>query len=197
MISLFRVQPPQERGDLRSRAVVGGAEQPTADAAGDAVLLGPRHSACIVSVRRYVTEPGAAAHGGAASRTVQERRTLSAGAVQVGTEGGLRRALGDRALGTVGKATFDTACRKSLFATLCKFSELHKSSENLGFQWRRETGEAPPVADEASLFRGRLPNSGYKVSAVWLEPTVYPFLGFPRTPFLTVAENLPLYRQSR
>jgi len=100
-------------------------------------------------------------------------------------------------IGTVGKATFDTACRKSLFATLCKFSELHKSSENLGFQWRRETGEAPPVADEASLFRGRLPNSGYKVSAVWLEPTVYPFLGFPRTPFLTVAENLPLYRQSR
>ena len=79
-------------------------------------------------------------------------------------------------IGTVGKATFDTACRKSLFATLCKFSELHKSSENLGFQWRRETGEAPPVADEASLFRGRLPNSGYKVSAVWLEPTVYPFL---------------------
>ncbi len=27
--------------------------------------------------------------------------------------------------------------------------------------------------------------------------TVYPFLGFPRTPFLTVAENLPLYRQSQ
>ena len=26
-------------------------------------------------------------------------------------------------------------------------------------------------------------------------PTVYPFLGFPRTPFLSVAENLPLYRQ--
>ena len=54
-----------------------------------------------------------------------------------------------------------TACRKSLFASLSKFSELYKSSENLGFQWRRT-----------------------------------PFLGFPRTPFLTVAENLPLYRQS-
>ena len=53
----------------------------------------------------------------------------------------------------------------------------------------------PPVADQASLFRGRLPISGYKVSADWLEPTVYPFLGFPRTPFLTVAENLSLYRQ--
>ena len=56
-------------------------------------------------------------------------------------------------------------------------------SENLGFQWCGETGEAPPVADQASLFRGRLPISGYKVSADWLEPTVYPFLGFPRTPF--------------
>ena len=59
-------------------------------------------------------------------------------------------------------------------------------SENLGFQWCGETGEAPPVADQASLFRGRLPISGYKVSADWLEPTVYPFLGFPRTSFLTV-----------
>ena len=106
-----------------------------------------------------------------------------------------------------------SACRKSLFAPLNKFSELYKSSENLGFQWRRETGEAPPVADQASLFRGRLPNSGYCVSAVWAEPTVYPFLGYlraksrlaavalrntpagvvPRTPFLTVAENLLLY----
>ncbi|WP_419035117.1 hypothetical protein, partial [Dysosmobacter sp.] len=40
--------------------------------------------------------------------------------------------------------------------------ELYKSSENLGFQWRRT-----------------------------------PFLGFPRTPFLTVAENLSLYWQSQ
>ena len=56
----------------------------------------------------------------------------------------------------------ESACRKSLFSPLNKFSDLHKSSENLGFQWRRT-----------------------------------PFLGFPRTPFLTVAENLPLYRQSQ
>ena len=55
-----------------------------------------------------------------------------------------------------------SACRKSFFSPLNKFSEHYKSSENLGFQWRRT-----------------------------------PFLGFPRTPFLTVAENLPLYRQSR
>ena len=43
-----------------------------------------------------------------------------------------------------------------------------------------EIGEAPPVADEASLFRGRLPISGCAVSADWLEPTVYPFLGYLR-----------------
>ena len=51
-----------------------------------------------------------------------------------------------------------SACRKSLFSPLSKFSERYKSSENLGFQWRRT-----------------------------------PFLGFPRTLFLSVAENLPLY----
>ena len=51
-----------------------------------------------------------------------------------------------------------SACRKNFFSPLNKFSELYKSSENLGFQWRRT-----------------------------------PFLGFPRTPFLTVAENLLLY----
>ena len=73
-----------------------------------------------------------------------------------------------------------SACRKNFFAPLSKFSELSKSSENLEFQWRRETGEAPPVADQVSLFRGRLPISGYEVSADWLEPTVYPFLGYLR-----------------
>ena len=76
--------------------------------------------------------------------------------------------------------TGDSAYQKSLFAPLSKFSELSKCSENLGFQWRRETGEAPPVADQVSLFRGRLPNSGYAVFTVWLEPTVYPFLGYLR-----------------
>ena len=54
-----------------------------------------------------------------------------------------------------------SACRKSFFSPLNKFSEHYKSSENLGFQWRGT-----------------------------------PFLGFPRTPFLTVAENLLLYRQT-
>ena len=32
MSALFRVQPPPDRRDLRSRAVIGGAEQPAADA---------------------------------------------------------------------------------------------------------------------------------------------------------------------
>ena len=95
MISLFRVQPPQERGDLRSRAVIGGAEQPAADAVGDAVLLGPRHSLRIVSVRRYVAEPGAAADRGAARRAVQERRGLGAGAGGVRTEQAIARTAGD------------------------------------------------------------------------------------------------------
>ena len=110
-----------------------------------------------------------------------------------------------------------SACRKSLFAPLNKFSELYKSSENLGFQWRRETGEAPPVADQASLFRGRLPISGYAVSADWLEPTVYPFLGYlraksrlaavalrntpagvvPRTPFTRKGYAASVKRRSR
>ena len=49
------------------------------------------------------------------------------------------------------------ACRKSLFSPLSKFSELHKSSENLGFQWRRETGEAPPVADQARAVSRKAP----------------------------------------
>ena len=36
------------------------------------------------------------------------------------------------------------------------------------------------VADEASLFRGRLPISGYAGSADWFEPTVHSLLGYLR-----------------
>ena len=80
-----------------------------------------------------------------------------------------------------------------------------------------ETGEAPPVVDEASLFRGRLPISGCAVSADWLEPTVYPFLGYlraksrlaavalrntpagvvPRTPFTRKGYAASVKRRSR
>ena len=88
----------QERRTLGAGAGGVGAEQAVACTVGDAVFNGPRHSLRIVSVCRYVAEPGAAAHGGAARRALQERRTLGAGAVQVGTEGGVRSALGDLAL---------------------------------------------------------------------------------------------------
>ena len=63
----------------------------------------------------------------------------------------------------------------------------------------------------------RLPNSGYAVSAVWLEPTVYPFLGYlraksrlaavalrntpagvvPRTPFTRKGYAASVKRRSR
>ncbi|MEF2658691.1 hypothetical protein, partial [Dysosmobacter sp.] len=36
------------------------------------------------------------------------------------------------------------------------------------------------MADEASLFRGRLPISGYAGSADWFEPTVHSLLGYLR-----------------
>ena len=126
-----------------------------------------------------------------------------------------RKALGYSKI--AGSMTGDSAYQKSLFAPLSKFSELSKCSENLGFQWRRETGEAPPVADQVSLFRGRLPISGYAVSADWLEPTVYPFLGYlraksrlaavalrntpagvvPRTPFTRKGYAASVKRRSR
>ena len=35
------------------------------------------------------------------------------------------------------RSAHGSTCRKSLFSPLNKFSELYKSSENLGFQWRR------------------------------------------------------------
>ena len=70
-------------------------------------------------------------------------------------------------------------------------------SPQVFFLTHMEIGEAPPVADEASLFRGRLPISGYEESADWLEPTVYPFLGFPRTPFTRKGYAASVKRQSR
>ena len=56
-----------------------------------------------------------------------------------------------------------------------RVSERNRRKAALGAEITQEgeTGEAPPGADEASLFRGWPPNSGYAVSAVWLGPTVY------------------------
>ena len=73
-----------------------------------------------------------------------------------------------------------SACQKSLSDTLNKFSELYKNSENLGFQWR------------GTPFLGYL-RAKSRLAAVALRNT--PAGVVPRTPFLTVAENLPLYRQ--
>ena len=92
---LLTVRPEEERRDLRSRAVVGGAEQPTTDAVGDAVLLDPRHRLRIVSVRRHIAEPGAAVHSGAARRAEEERYGLSTGAGGVRTEQAVACTVGD------------------------------------------------------------------------------------------------------
>lgn len=95
---LLTVRPEEERGDLRSRAVVGGTEQPTADAVGDAVLLGPRHSLGVVAACGNIRKADRALRFGRTGRPPQEGDDLGAGAVQVGTEGGVRSALGDLAL---------------------------------------------------------------------------------------------------
>ena len=84
----------EEGHDLRSCAVVAGAEQTAADTAGDLVLLCLRNCVCIVSVRRYITECAAAADGWAAGSMIEEGHGLltSAGSIQAelavaGTDG--------------------------------------------------------------------------------------------------------------
>ena len=74
----------EERHDLGSRAVVAGAEQSAADAAGDAVLGGPCHRVGVIGIGRHITELSAAADRGAARRAVQEGHDLGTG------EGGVR-----------------------------------------------------------------------------------------------------------
>ena len=72
------------------------------------------------------------------------------------------------------------ACSQQPQAPLDLLAVFHIQSGNPACSPRRETGEALPVADEASLFRGRLPISGYAGSADWFEPTVYSLLGYLR-----------------
>ena len=60
-----------------------------------------------------------------------------------------------------------SACRKSLFAPLSKFSELYKSSENLGFQWRRTPFLGFPrtpflIQELSSLFHDRSLHKFYR-----------------------------------
>lgn len=95
---LLTVRPEEERGDLRSRAVVGGTEQPTADAVGDAVFNGPRHRLGVVAACGNIRKADRALRFGRTGRPPQEGDDLGAGAVQVETEGGVHSALGDLAL---------------------------------------------------------------------------------------------------
>ena len=90
--------PPEECHNLAAGAVVAGAEQTTADTAGDAVLLSPLDRACVVSVSRHIAEGRAAADSRAAGGTVQEGHCLCAGAGCVGAELTVAGAAGDALL---------------------------------------------------------------------------------------------------
>ena len=73
----------QEGHDLRSCAVVAGAEQTAADAAGDLVLLRPCDCISVVGICRHIVERAAAADGGAAGGAVEEGYSLLTGASSV------------------------------------------------------------------------------------------------------------------
>ena len=90
--------PPEECHNLAAGAVVAGAEQTTADTAGDAVLLSPLDRAYVVSVSRHIAEGRAAADSRAAGGTVQEGHCLCAGAGCVGAELTVAGAAGDALL---------------------------------------------------------------------------------------------------
>ena len=85
----------EERHDLGSRAVVAGAEQAAADAAGDAVLGGPCHRVGVIGVGRHIAELSAAADRRDARRAVQEGHALRTGAGGVGAELTVAGAAGD------------------------------------------------------------------------------------------------------
>ena len=71
-----------------------------------------------------------------------------------------------------------------------------RSNETLGY---RTAGSDAELATgdmlKAEMERIGLQNVTKDAFTLDTQDSVYPFLGFPRTPFLTVAENLPLYRQ--
>ena len=79
---------------MAAGAVVAGAEQTTADTAGDAVLLSPLDRAYVVSVSRHIGKAVDRA-GSRAQRTVQERHTLSTGAGAVDAEGAVSQTVGN------------------------------------------------------------------------------------------------------
>lgn len=95
--SLADVQSPQECHDLRSRAVVVGAEQVTADAAGNTIIHSPFHSFCVISVSRHIAEPGTA-RSGCLGGPEQESHALCAGTGGVRAERGAGRSGSDALL---------------------------------------------------------------------------------------------------
>ena len=67
-----------------------------------------------------------------------------------------------------------------------------RSNETLGY---RTAGSDAELAT-GDMLKAEMERIGLQnVTKDAFTPTVYPFLGFPRTPFLSVAKNLPLYRQ--
>ena len=79
----------QERGDLRSCASAGGIELAVAHAGGDAVLHGPGHRVCVVSVSGDIHKADPARRRRLAHGAPQHRRHLGAvdGGVGVRTVG--------------------------------------------------------------------------------------------------------------
>ena len=100
------------------------------------------------------------------------------------------------------QAYFDTVDVDYAYDLALKLEDI-RSNETLGYRTAGSdaelaTGDMLKVENGAHRTAKRhegCVHAGYAGFAVWLEPMVYPFLGFPRTPFLSVAENLPLYRQ--
>ena len=91
--------PPKECHNLAAGAVVAGAEQTTADTAGDAVFQRPCHCVIAIAAGEYVAGNFSCALGsGRTGRTPQEGHCLCAGAGCVGAELTVAGAAGDALL---------------------------------------------------------------------------------------------------
>ena len=85
----------EEGDDLGSRAVVVGAEQAAADAAGDAVLLRPLDCRRIVGVGCHIAEGCIAADSRRAGGAIEEGDRLCTSAGSIGAELTVAGAAGD------------------------------------------------------------------------------------------------------
>ena len=97
--ALLSLVPPKECHNLAAGAVVAGAEQTTADTAGDAVFQRPCHCVIAIAAGEYVAGNFSCALGsGRTGRTPQEGHCLCAGAGCVGAELTVAGAAGDALL---------------------------------------------------------------------------------------------------